>query len=288
MKKIAATFIWLLSKIVGKKNLERASIYIAKSLGANLHEHGLLQIGASTNVYLDNRREFWFLEHTILRLFANIENPVFFDVGANIGDYTMSINKNVPHAGIFSFEPVPQTFEQLTRNVGGKAHLYNIGLGNAPGKGEIFNSVNDTISEIATMYKDALVEVFNNINEIASIEFEIDTIDNFCAKNNIKNIDFLKIDVEGNELAVIQGASEILASEGIQVIQFEFNSHNVYSRVFLRDFYLLLKDFHFYRLNQNGLVSLGHYNPINEIFTFQNIVAIHKNLSPQIDSKHLS
>lgn len=287
MKKTASALIWLLSKIVGKKNLQRASIFTAKSLGANLHEHGLLQIGASTNVYLDNGREFLFLNHTIAKLFANNENPVFFDVGANIGDYTIAINKNIPHARIFSFEPVLITFEQLAKNVGSKAHLYNIGLGDTPGKGLMFNSANETISEVATMYKDALVEVFKNINEIESVEFDIDTIDNFCSANNIRNIDFLKIDVEGNELAVLQGASKMLANEGIQVIQFEFNSHNVYSRVFLRDFYLLLKSFHFYRLGQNGLVGLGNYNPINEIFTFQNIIAIHKNLSLQMDKKYL-
>jgi FkbM family methyltransferase len=288
MKKTASAFIWLLSGIVGKKNLERASIYIAKSLGANLHEHGLLQIGASTNVYLDNGREFQFLAHTIAKLFASTKNPVFFDVGANIGDYTMSINKNIPHASIFSFEPVSATFEQLTKNVGDKAHLYNIGLGNTQGKGVIFNSANDTISEIATMYKDALVEVFNNTNEIATIEFDIDTVDNFCTANNVERIDFLKIDVEGNELAVLQGASKMLANDRIRVIQFEFNSHNVYSRVFLRDFYLLLKSFNFYRLAQSGLVSLGNYNSINEIFTFQNIIAIHKNLPLQLDKEYLS
>ena len=79
----------------------------------------------------------------------------------------------------------------------------------------------------------------------------------------------------------------MLAGDAIKIIQFEINAHNIYARVFLRDFYMLLKDFEFFRLKADGMVSLGEYKPINEIFTAQNIAAIHKTVVPQIDKKFI-
>ncbi len=287
MKKILSTFIWMTSRIIGRKNLERLLIYCAKSINTNLHQHGLLQIGAGTGVYLENGSEVFFIKNILTEQFKNDKSPLFFDVGANIGNYTLSLRENITNADIYAFEPVKETFEQLENNVGDKAKLYNIGFGSLPGKGLLYNTLNTTVSEIATTHKDILLDIFKSLGEIVAIDFEIDTIDNFCSSNKIKAIDFLKIDVEGNELQVLKGASAMLANNAIKIIQFEFNTHNVYSRVFLRDFYLLLKDFEFYRLKKDGMVSLGNYNPVNEIFTAQNIIAAHKSVSNSIDSKYL-
>ena len=287
MKKVLSTFTWMITKIIGRKNLEKLLVYSAKSINVNLHQHALLQIGAGTGVYLENGGELFFIKNILAKQFENNVGPLFFDVGANIGNYTLALKENITNADIYAFEPVTETFEQLKIRVDGKAKLNNIGFGSFPGKGVLYNTLNTSVSEIATTHKDILLDVFKSKDEIVAIEFEIDTIDNFCSSNKIKAIDFLKIDVEGNELQVLQGASDMLANNAIKVIQFEFNTHNIYSRVFLRDFYLLLKEFEFYRLKSNGLLSLGDYNPVNEIFTAQNIIAVHKSVSNSIDSKYL-
>ena len=77
----------------------------------------------------------------------------------------------------------------------------------------------------------------------------------------------------------------MLLKKHIKIIQFEFNSHNVHSRVFLRDFYLILKDFEFYRIFQNGIIKLGPYSHLNEIFTLQNIVAVRNDFCYLIKAK---
>jgi len=287
MKKILTAFLWMTSKIIGRQKLEKLLIFSAKSINVNLHQHGLLQIGAGTGVYLENGSELFFIKNILAKQFKNNRSLLFFDVGANIGNYTLALRQNITNADIYAFEPVIETFEQLGINVGDNAKLFNIGFGSLPGKGLLYNTLNTTASEIATMHKDILLDVFKSSDDIVAIEFEIDTIDNFCSSNNIKAIDFLKIDVEGNELPVLQGASTMLENNAIKIIQFEFNTHNVYSRVFLRDFYLLLNDFEFYRLKKDGVVCLGKYNPVNEIFTAQNIIALHKSVLHGIDSKYL-
>ena len=284
MKKILSGFIRAASFIIGRKNLEKLLVYAAKSMRINLHQHGLLQIGAGTNVYLENGSELFFIKNTLAELFDNKSTPLFFDVGANIGNYTLALKEYIPNAKIYSFEPVKETFEKLKNNVEEHARLHNIGFGNAAGKGLLYNTADSSISEIASVHKEVLTEVFKSADQVVAIEFELDRIDNFCLANNIKNIDFLKIDVEGNELAVLQGASLLLKNNAIKIIQFEFNTHNIYARVFLRDFYLLLTCFEFYRLQQNGMLKLGAYNPVNEIFTAQNIIAVHQSIAKNINS----
>jgi FkbM family methyltransferase len=287
MKKTLSFLIVLLSKIIGRKNLESFLIYCAKSINVNLHIHGLLQIGAGTNIYLENGSELVFIKNILAAKFANKGNPVFFDVGANIGNYSLMLKQHIPNATIHSFEPVEETFEQLEKNIGSKTILNNVGFGALPGKGTLYNTINSTISEIATTHKDIIPEVFRNRDKLIAIEFDVDTIDNYCVLNDIQKIDFLKIDVEGNELAVLQGATEMISNDCIEIIQFEFNTHNIYSRVFLRDFYLLLKDYNFYRLNRKGILALGNYKPSNEIFTAQNLLAVHKNVSVDENCEYL-
>jgi len=192
MRKVLSAFIWAASKIIGKKNLESLVIYTAKSINADLHLHGLLQMGAATNVYLENGSELFFIKNILTKQLESSAQPILFDVGANIGNYSLALKENIPNASIYSFEPVKETFEQLEKNVGDKTKLYNIGFGNLPGKGLLYNTLNTTISEVATTHKEILQEVFNASNEIVAIEFEIDSIDNFCSTNDIKNIDFFK------------------------------------------------------------------------------------------------
>lgn len=283
MKNLLIAFINLISKITGKKNLERILVFCAKSINTNLHMHGLLQIGAGTGVYLENGSELFFIKNILSNQLCSEKQPILFDIGANIGHYSLMLKFNITNATIYSFEPVEEAFLELEKNLGSKSKTYNIGFGASTGKQVLYNT---TISEITTSHKEVLSDIFD-ITDFKTIEFEVDTIDNFCTSNNIKIIDFLKIDVEGNEFFILQGASNMLTNKNIKFIQFEFNTHNVYSRIYLRDFYLLLKDFDFYRLNQNSLVFLGDYNPANEIFTAQNIVAVRKDLSTAIDEKYV-
>lgn len=279
MKKALVFFVKIIAGIIGRKKFEKLLIFSAKTINSNLHQHGLIQMGTSTGTYLSINSELFFIKNILAKYINNILHPVLFDVGANVGSYTAELKENMTNATIYSFEPVKETFDKLVKSAATIANLYNIGFGNLAGKGILYNNLNTVFTEIATTHKDILTEVFKKPNEIVAIEFDIDTIDNFCALNNIKEIDFLKIDVEGNELAVLQGAANMLANNCIKIIQFEFNMHNIYARVFLRDFYLILNNYNFYRLNTDSVLSLGRYNSVNEIFTAQNIVAIHKTIN---------
>jgi hypothetical protein len=67
----------------------------------------------------------------------------------------------------------------------------------------------------------------------------------------------------------------MISLDRIDFIQFEFNEMNIISRVFLKDFYQILSNYNLYRLDSNRLIPLFNYDSTNEIFKFQNFLAIH-------------
>ena len=220
----------------------------------------------------------------VLPRIIRAEKPVFFDVGANRGEMSAALLESFSTARILAFEPNPVTYKALTEALnrfssGGQAPslvCIEAGLGAKPGKGVLHCYTSDQMSGHASMYRDVFrfYEGYgiNAASDLTTFEFDIDTIDNVCKTRGIEAIDFVKIDVEGHELSVLKGATEMLGR--IALIQFEFNEGNVLSRTFMRDFYELLRDFTFFRLAPDRLIPMGSYASRHEIFQFQNILAV--------------
>jgi FkbM family methyltransferase len=220
--------------------------------------------------------ENFFIAHTLVELFKGKKELTFFDVGANVGNYTQGLLSVFPEATIHCFEPVQDTFFKLTQTLGSNKNtmLNKAALGNERGTAMIYHYNNSAQNnEHGSLHRGVITDLHFQKNVVAE-EISILTVDDYCLEKGIHNIDFLKIDTEGNEYSVLQGAKNMLAANNIDVIQFEFNEMNVISRVFLKDFYELLKGYNFYRLQTDSLIPLGPYNSINEVFQFQNIIAM--------------
>ncbi|OGH05755.1 MAG: hypothetical protein A2W22_06600 [Candidatus Levybacteria bacterium RBG_16_35_11] len=207
------------------------------------------------------------------------------DVGANDGGFAAEIRGYFPNASIYAVEPHPETFKRLSKVAKEKKiFAFNIGLGNHTEKGYLWDFADNAnlkssqpTSTLASGIKDVIEELHKQ--KAKAYEFKMDTLDNFAKKEKIKKIDFLKIDIEGNELSVLEGAKNLIKGNKISLIEFEFNEMNAYSRTFFKDFINLLPNFKFYRIMPKGLYKLGPYKPItHEIFAFQNILAVKKGL----------
>jgi len=132
-------------------------------------------------------------------------------------------------------------------------------------------------SGLASVYKRNL-EHYNTSMDIEE-KVEMRTIDSFCEENKIERIEFLKLDVEGNELKVLEGAREKLKSGNIDHIQFEFGGCNIDSRAYFQDFYYLLSgQYKIYRILQNGLFHIENYKAIYECFIMTNFLAIKREI----------
>lgn len=211
--------------------------------------------------------ENWFIKKYV----ASDESIVVFDVGANVGNFSTEIKRYCRNAKIFAFEPHPINFRKLL-NVGG-IHQYNLALGSKEMDLDLFDysGVLDG-SAHASLYKDVIESI--HCAESTPHQVKCIRLDDFCEKNAVGVIHFLKIDTEGNEYDVLLGAKRMIEENRIKVIQIEFNEMNVVSRVFMRDFFSLLDKYVLYRLLPKGLLPLK-YSPLGcEIFAYQNIVAI--------------
>ena len=215
-------------------------------------------------------------EHTFLKRFCRTrKGAVIFDVGANIGSYSKMVRNLDAKSNVHAFEPNPAVFgalENCARQF--EFHANHLALGDALGKINLFLHPQADRSEHASVYRSVIEDIHGSSAIMA--EVVISTVDDYAAFHAVSKIDLLKIDTEGHELSVLQGARRMLNDKKIEVIHFEFNEMNVASRIFLRDFWSLLSDYRIYRMFPDGLLEIQNYSaPTCEIFAYQNIVAIH-------------
>lgn len=215
-------------------------------------------------------------ERTFLRaLTGRIADLVMVDVGANDGDYSADVRALAPRSQVHAFEPHPVTYGRLAtraRELGFAAH--NLALGAQPGRLALYDYAGSSGTQHASVYADVISRLHDGGEPVAH-DIAVDTLDAFAERQGIARIDLLKIDTEGHELQVLNGARGLIASGALDVVHFEFNEMNVVSRVFLRDFFDVLPGFRLYRMLPDGLAPLGAYHARRcEIFAYQNIVAL--------------
>lgn len=156
-----------------------------------------------------------YVEMSFLRKYLRA-GDIFYDIGSNAGGYT------VYAAGfgcrVVAFEPVPLAFERLRENAAVNypkcsIETVNLALGSRSG------------SLVMTTAFGTGNHVVTGGDREGSVVVEATTLDEFVQSSVFP--DFLKIDVEGYELEVLSGASEVLASSSLQGLLVEtFRPHN--------------------------------------------------------------
>jgi FkbM family methyltransferase len=208
------------------------------------------------------------------------DGVVLFDVGANKGEFSrriLDVFGDQPFQ-LYAFEPSRKTFASLQEGLQGKSsvRLINLGLGERPDSVELYTDRDG--SGLASVYPRDLK--FRNIDFSRHETIELTTLDMFCEQNGIALIDFLKLDVEGHELAVLRGGQKMFSSGRVKIVQFEFGGCNIDSRTFFKDYMdFFAKDFDVYRILSNGLRKIESYNERLEVFQSANYLAVKKGLA---------
>lgn len=220
-------------------------------------------------------------EQSFLKNYLSGKNGVVIDVGANEGNYSAEVLGFNQRVNVYAFEPHPDTFQRLSEkfNENKRITILNKGLSESVGFLELYDYENKDGSQHASLFSEVITEI-HGAGKSVSHKVSLTTLDDFIEENSIDIITLLKIDTEGNELQVLRGGIVALKSKKIAAIHFEFNEMNVVSRCFFRDFWKILDGYRFYRLLPSGMLEIKNYSPLNcEIFAYQNIVAILKELS---------
>lgn len=212
--------------------------------------------GATGNIYVGllEFNEMSFVLH-LLR-----ENDTFGDIGANVGVYSILASVN---AGAFSVaaEPVPVTYTHLLRNVKvnnaeGKITALQCGVGAKEGVLKFTDNF-DTINGV----------VVNQDTNEHTVSVHVNTLDNiFSGKKPV----LLKIDVEGYEWQVLQGATSLFADPTLKAVIIEINGSGKAYGIADDDIHDFMVSHGFrpygYEPFLRDLLQWNSYGPVNTIY----------------------
>jgi FkbM family methyltransferase len=202
-------------------------------------------------------------------------DPMLFDVGGNVGEWTLEAKRNWPEAQVHVFEPSAMHLEKLRPALAAlkNVSINALALGAEAGEATLYKDAD--ITGLASMTRRDLSHV--GLSMDLSEAIKVDTLDRYCKDHGIETIDLLKIDVEGHELDVLNGGISMLDARRIAVVQFEFGGCNIDTRTFFKDF------FDFFDQRGYAIAILGpggrlnpvkRYREFNEQYSTTNYVAI--------------
>ena len=125
------------------------------------------------------------------------------DVGASWGVYTHSLSRLCQH--VFSYEPHPEVFEKLRKSLGTNVNLFQLALSDRNGVETLY------VPNINGRDADGLSRLSRDFTEYRSRTIEVSTVR--LDDQDHSDVGFMKIDVEGHEIQVLQGAKETLLRE---------------------------------------------------------------------------
>src|SRR5438477_969620 len=154
------------------------------------------------------------------------EGMVVFDVGAYVGEVTLLFARFVrPKGQVHSFEASPETFARL-ETICRAAGYQNVTLNRtavSEKEGEVdFHIYGGELQSWNTRADRPLERYGIHVEKPKLCRISATTVDAYCERKGIERIDRLKVDVEGAELHVLQGASRMLQEKRIRCCTFEF------------------------------------------------------------------
>lgn len=149
---------------------------------------------------------------------------MIFDVGANVGQCLSRLLQQFPQAHIHAFEPSPEAFAALqklaARHPNVTAHC--LALGETECEHTLhLNAKNVTNSLLATAPQAAHYAPSGWQETQGVLRVPVRRLDNFCLEHHIPHIDLLKVDSQGYELRILQGAGAMLEEHRIHCLLLE-------------------------------------------------------------------
>lgn len=147
---------------------------------------------------------------------------IFFDVGANVGIYTLTASRFAGTGGeVHAFEPLAGTYQLLQKNVqmnGVKnIHLNNVAVGDMIGEADLYVNAQAALTGLGLTNRGVLLDVQ---------KVPIWTLDEYAEREKIQSINFLKVDVEGFEGHVLRGAKRLISRSPDLIVMSELAQKN--------------------------------------------------------------
>ena len=203
------------------------------------------------------------------------DNNIVFDVGANLGEWSQAVLNGTSTVIVYAFEPIPPVFLALQKRFisfsNFKVHQFALFSRNE----EIDFCYYPDLSVLSTVFERKSVHERLKLNP-AFIKVKTMRLDDFCSENEIRQIDFLKIDTEGSEVDILIGAQNMLSNLAINFIQFEYGGTYIDAHTTLKTVHDLLTPLNYslYKISQYGLIEISQWDDRLENFEYSNFLAI--------------
>jgi FkbM family methyltransferase len=214
----------------------------------------------------------------------------FIDIGANVGFFSLLISKTCQNVRVFAFEPNPKNFNILQENV--RANQFqsfccqDCAISSRNGMAKLYLNDSDMSASLVSTFQ-------REVNSRADwVEVRTVTLDSVFLANQIQDPVVVKIDVEGHEEALLQGAHECLRQHTPDLILEVLTSFSPRNTAFLKEL-----GYRFFPITNQGFLEseelkLVHPNP----FVFLNylvsarppaeINALFRHIHPQVQALH--
>ena len=194
----------------------------------------------------------------VQRELIGAHEPVILDVGAYVGLVAQRYRRQFPRATIHCFEPFLPSFEQLQARLDGdsRSFCHHLALAEREGTAALHaNRASATNSLLTTDGRGADFWGSGLLETTSEVEVRTTTLDAFYHEADLSHIDILKLDVQGAEFAVLQGAREVLSRQRVSLIYTELILCPTYERQHGLHEYLAFFD-------ALGYSLLDFYNPV--------------------------
>jgi FkbM family methyltransferase len=161
-------------------------------------------------------------------------DPTILEIGCNSGGDTLAMLRAMPEAKIYCFEPDPRAVARFRKKLGSdfeRVKLFEIAVSDRSGKIEFHTSGGGAFPE-GFDQSGSIRRPKNHLVEYPGVSFEKTitvqtlTLDDWCSQNDIANVDFIWMDVQGAEGDVIAGARNIL--QKTRVLYTEYSNNELY------------------------------------------------------------
>jgi len=154
---------------------------------------------------------------------SNYNFETILDIGANKGQFAARMRLLFPKAKIYSFEPIPEVFNELCLKFKDDKDFkaFNIGLGQESGTFDFFqNDFSDSSSllPMKDFHKDTFPQTLNE----KKIQIKVETLDSVASTLQLDSPILIKIDVQGFEKMVILGGKETIKKAKLIIIEVSF------------------------------------------------------------------
>jgi FkbM family methyltransferase len=208
----------------------------------------------------------------IKEILSNSNPKLCIDIGASTGTFSIELLKYTK-AKIIAFEPLKSQFNKLKENLNlysDRVILENQGVGCKNGYQELY--FNEKVFDYAS-FSDKIDEISFIFNDKKKLTLVI-TLDSYCLNNNITEIDFLKIDSEGFESEIFNGAESVFKNIKPKFIQIEYGRHQLFRQKTLKYFHKKLPDYEVFQLVPGGWKKRDTDDPYSNIFHYSNFIFV--------------